>query len=142
MPEKPPVIVSACLAGLAARYDGTSMPHPEVLELLRRGRALPVCPEQLGGLPTPRPPHEIAEGRVLDITGADRSEQFRSGAEQALQLALRAGCKRAVLKSRSPSCGSGMVYDGSFSGGLVPGDGLFAKMLKEAGIEVLTEEEV
>jgi uncharacterized protein YbbK (DUF523 family) len=99
---------------------------------------VPVCPEIYGGLPTPRLPGEKRGGRVYDKSGADVTEPYARGAEAALAFAKLAGCEVAVLKERSPSCGSGMVYDGSFSGKLVPGDGLTAALLKENGIKVLT----
>jgi uncharacterized protein YbbK (DUF523 family) len=142
MEDDAPIIVSACLAGLATRYDGKASPHPAVMELLRRGKALPVCPEQIGGLPTPRTCHEIVGARVEDRSGNDHTEAFESGARQALELAEQAGCRRAILKSRSPSCGSGTIYDGSFSGKLIAGDGVFAALLKAHGVEVVSEEDL
>jgi len=142
MPEDRPVIVSACLAGVRCRYDGQSSPSDKVLDLLRRGKAILVCPEQLGGLPTPRPRHELVAGKVLDEHGNNATEAFVRGARQALNIARLAGCARAVLKSRSPSCGSGRVYDGTFAGVLVPGDGVFARMLKDHGLTVITENDL
>lgn len=142
MQDEAPVMVSACLAGLATRYDGGSTPHPKVLELIRAGKALPVCPEQIGGLPTPRTCHELLDGRVIGKDGTDYTEAFESGAKQCLALAELAGCKRAILKSRSPSCGSGKIYDGSFSGKLIPGDGVLASLLKSAGIEVVSDQKL
>lgn len=133
-------IVSACLAGVACRYDGQSQPDPRVLEMVRRGLALPVCPEQLGGLPTPRTPFEIVDGRVVSREGEDATDAFMRGAEEAARLASLAGCTKAVLKQRSPSCGSGKIYDGTFSGRIISGSGLFSKHLKEMGIVIFTEE--
>lgn len=135
----PPVLVSACLAGEPCRYDGSAAPHPAVLELVRQGRALPVCPEVLGGLPPPREPVEIRGGRFLTRSGADVTEAFHAGARRCLDMALDAGCREAVLKARSPSCGCGQVYDGTFSGVLIPGDGVLAALLKERGIAVRAE---
>lgn len=132
-----PVVVSACLAGLPTRYDGTDKAHPLVARLVAAGRALPLCPEQLGGLPTPRRPYERLDGRVLDPEGGDVTEQFELGARAAVELCIQAGVRAAVLQPRSPSCGSGMVYDGAFRGVLVPGNGVFAQMLAEAGIELI-----
>ena len=103
---------------------------------------VPVCPEQLGGLPTPREPAERTEGGVVTKTGADVSAQFQRGAEQALHLARIFGCKKAVLKERSPSCGAGEIYDGSFTGARVPGDGVTAQLLKANGIAVFGESEI
>jgi len=142
MDETAPIIVSACLAGLATRYDGKDGAHPEVLKLIARGLAIPVCPEQLGGLPTPRAGREIVGDRVVTKDGEDSTGAFTHGAEQALKLARLAGCTKAILKARSPSCGSGKVYDGTFSGVLVPGDGVFAAMLKAEGIQVISEEDL
>lgn len=101
------VLVSACLVGAPCRYDGASRPDPEALVLLEEGRALPLCPEQLGGLPAPRKPCELMEGRVLTPEGDDLTEPFVRGAHAALELAQRAGCRKALLKSLSPSCGGG-----------------------------------
>lgn len=140
------IVVSACLAGVACRYDGRALPHPLVLELVRRRQALPLCPEQLGGLPTPRPPCEAvpqASGRrVLTADGVDVTEALAAGAAQAFELVRMAGCWRAILKSRSPSCGAGLVYDGSFTGRLAPGDGLFAALLRHHGVALLTDEDL
>ena len=104
-----------------------------------RCQLVPVCPEQLGGLPTPREPAERTEGGVVTKTGADVSAQFQRGAEQALHLARIFGCKKAVLKERSPSCGAGEIYDGSFTGARVPGDGVTA-VFGESEIETLLEQ--
>ena len=104
------------------------------------GQALPVCPEVLGGLPTPRVPSEIRGGRVVAKDGTDVTGAFTCGAEEALQLALENGCTAAILKARSPSCGSGEIYDGSFTGTRVPGEGVFARMAREAGLEIWSEE--
>jgi uncharacterized protein YbbK (DUF523 family) len=136
-----PILVSACLAGLRCRYDGTAAPHAPVMELVARGLAIPFCPEIAGGLPTPRPACELRRGRITDTDGIDRTDAFVRGAEEGLALARLARCQRAVLKARSPSCGLGRVYDGTFSGALVPGHGLFAAMLLDAGIAVTTEED-
>jgi len=134
--------VSACLAGTACRYDGSAAPHPAVLDLLARGQALPVCPELLGGLPCPREACEIRDGRVMTRSGRDVTGAFEQGALAALKEILDAGCVRAILKARSPSCGAGQVYDGSFSGRLVPGHGLLAALIKERGIPILTEQDI
>jgi len=137
-----PVLVSACLAGISCRYNGRAAPHPAVLELVRAGRAVVVCPERLGGLPTPREPMELVDGRALSRSGVDHTEGFVEGAQRALAVCRKRGCTSAILKSRSPSCGAGAVYDGTFSGRLIPGDGIFAAMLRAVGIAVRTEEEL
>ena len=128
------MIVSACLAGFPCRYDGKARPCAQVVELVRAGKAIPVCPEQLGGLPTPRTSCEIREGRVVDAEGYDRTEVFRRGARAVLQIAQTYGATEALLQSRSPSCGSGWIYDGSFTKTLTAGDGVTARLLKENGI--------
>lgn len=140
MPDTEIFIVSACLAGCATRYDGKDNACDAVVELVRQGRAIPVCPEQLGGLPTPRPCSERREGRVVTDGGEDVTDAFTRGAHEALRLARLAGCRTAVLKMRSPSCGAGRIYDGTFSGTLIPGDGVFAALCKAEGITVLSEE--
>lgn len=130
------IVVSGCLAGIRCKYNGTESTDKAVLELVKQGKAIPVCPEQLGGLPTPRPCCELLDGKVVTTLGADVTVQFLKGAEEGLRLAKLVGATKAILKSRSPSCGCGKIYDGTFSGKLIPGDGLFAEMLKNNGIDV------
>ena len=136
------IIVSACLAGIACRYDGAAKPCEAVIRLVAEGQAVPLCPEQLGGLPTPRAPAEITGSQVIRKDGVELTEEFIRGAREALKIARLVGAKTAILKARSPSCGSGKIYDGSFSGRLVDGDGLFAELCKQEGIEVKNEEEI
>ena len=146
------LLISACLVGIPCRYDGGSCPHDQLQALAARGDVLPLCPEVLGGLPTPRSPTEIQggdggdvlEGRawVVNIEGKDVTTEFLAGAQKALRVAQRWGIKEAILKARSPSCGVGQIYDGSFSGRLVEGDGVTAALLKREGIIVKSEEEV
>ena len=133
------ILVSACLLGCPCRYDGAVKADPRVLSLMERHTLIPVCPEQLGGLPTPRLPSERREGGVFDRGGMDVTAQYRQGAEEVLRLARLYGCTHAVLKERSPSCGSGQIYDGSFSHVLVPGSGVAAELLAQNGITVLGE---
>ena len=133
------ILVSACLLGCACRYDGQSKPHPLAMELARQGRAVPVCPEQLGGLTTPRLPSERRGEQVVMRDGRDVTAEYRRGAEEALRLAALYGCTTAVLKERSPSCGSGQIYDGSFSGTLTDGWGTAAALLRERGVCVVGE---
>ena len=133
------ILVSACLLGCPCRYDGTAKADPRVLALMERHTLIPVCPEQLGGLPTPRLPSERREGGVFDRGGKDVTVQYRQGAEEVLRLARLYGCTHAVLKERSPSCGSGQIYDGSFFHVLVPGSGVAAELLAQNGITVLGE---
>jgi uncharacterized protein YbbK (DUF523 family) len=136
------IIVSACLADVHCRYDGGVKPCEAVIRLVAEGKAIPVCPEQLGGLPTPRLPAEQIGDKVIPKDGMDVTAEFKRGAQEALKIAKLVGAKTAILKARSPSCGSGKVYDGSFSGRLVDGNGVFAYMYKEEGLEVKTEEEI
>ena len=136
------ILVSACLLGARCRYDGESKAHPEMAALSEQHILIPVCPEQLGGLPTPRPPAERKGERVVTQTGTDVTEQYRRGAEEALKLYRLLGCDAAVLKERSPSCGSGEIYDGAFSGMLTAGDGVTAELLKNNGISVYGESQI
>ena len=133
-------VVSACLAGIPCRYDGRSNLRPEIAALVNAGEAVPVCPEVLGGLPTPRTPSEQKDGRVVSARGEDVTQAFASGAESALYIAEEYGCSAAVLKARSPSCGCGRIYDGTFTHTLVDGDGLLAALLRKKGFQLFTEE--
>lgn len=135
------VLVSACLLGVNCRYNGIPQADESVTELLTRDdiTLIPVCPEQLGGLMTPRTPSEQIGERVMDEQGNDRTESFVQGAKEALHLAKLYECEVAILKERSPSCGSGFVYDGTFSHTQVPGDGVCAGLLKKNGIHVFGE---
>ena len=135
-------IVSACLTGIKCRWDGEARPCQKVIELVKQGKAIPVCPEQLGGLTTPRTPAEQREDKVFTKTGEDVTTQFERGAEEALKITLLANCDEAIIKAKSPSCGSGKVYDGTFSGKLIDGDGVFTKILKKNNIKVFTEDEI
>lgn len=137
-----PIIVSACLAGIYCRYNGETVSHPAILRLISEGDAIPFCPEAFGGLPTPRSPCEIRGDRVMDSDGVDRTAEFRRGAEEGLRLARLAGCTEAILKAYSPSCGFGVVYDGTFTSTRVPGNGLLADLLQKNGIAVRTEEDL
>lgn len=134
------IIVSACLAGVHCRYDGGEKPNEQVIRLVAEGKAIPLCPEQLGGLTTPRSPCEAIGNKVISKNEIDVTEAFHHGAQEALKIARLVGAKTAILKARSPSCGSGFIYDGTFTGKLIPGDGVFAALCKLNGIEVKTEE--
>lgn len=136
------ILVSACLLGVACRYDGRSKAYPLMDELCCRHEVIPICPEQLGGLPTPRVPAERQGERVVTKTGGDVTEQYRRGAEEAVGLAKKLGCTVAILKERSPSCGSGAIYDGSFTGTLTAGDGAAAQALRANGVRVLGESQL
>ena len=136
------ILISACLLGLPCRYDGACKPQLWVEELARRHELIPMCPEQMGGLPTPRNPSERRGDRVVMRTGEDVTEQYRRGAEEALKLCKLFGCEAAVLKERSPSCGRGAIYDGTFTGTLTPGDGVTAALLEAHGIPVYGESQI
>ena len=133
------LLVSACLLGVSCRYDGGTKPCDAVIALAKTHTLIPVCPEIFGGLPTPRTPCEIVGDRVLSRCGADKTDAYRRGAAEVLRLAGLFDCRAALLKARSPACGSGEVYDGSFSGTLKKGDGVAAAALLAAGIPVFAE---
>ena len=136
------LLISACLTGVNCKYDGgnNALPEETLRALRERYRLVPVCPEVLGGLPVPRVPSERLDGRVLNRAGEDVTAAFSDGAGQALRIAREQGCRKALLKARSPSCGSGRIYDGSFSGRLIPGDGVTAELLRAAGFEQIVDE--
>lgn len=140
MSEKKSILVSACLLGACCRYDGKGQKNEAVAALAERYHLIPVCPEQLGGLPTPRTPAERKGERVITKDGRDVTEEYRRGAQEALKLARLFGCEAAVLKARSPSCGSGEIYDGTFSGKKCAGNGVCAQLLLENGLRVFSEE--
>ena len=133
------ILVSACLLGVPCWYDGQSKAHPLARALCEKHHVVPVCGEIFGGLPTPRTPAEIQGDQVVTREGADVTAAYRRGAEAVLELARLTGAEAAVLKERSPSCGSGAVYDGTFSGTLTAGWGVAAGLLREQGIRVLGE---
>lgn len=137
-----PVLVSACLLGLRCRYNAEPVTNERVLALAETHTLIPVCPEQLGGLSTPRPPAERLGERVVSNDGTDVTSAFFRGAEETLLLAQTLDCRTAILKARSPSCGHGRIYDGSFSGTLIPGSGVTAELLAKNGIRVFTEDEL
>lgn len=136
------VAISACLLGAPVRYDGGSKPAAEVQRLAERVDVVRVCPETASSLPVPRPPAEQVGGRVLLADGRDVTEEFVLGAERCAGLVSRPPVSLAVLKAKSPSCGVGLVYDGTYSGRLVAGQGVFAERLEREGICVVTEETV
>ena len=135
------ILVSACLLGARCRYDGTEKADDRVTALLGRENVvlIPACPEQLGGMCTPREPSERRDGGVWNQKGEEVTSFYERGAGEALKLARLYGCRYAVLKERSPSCGCGRIYDGTFTGTLIPGDGVTAELLKAHGIRVYGE---
>lgn len=141
--KKENILVSACLLGVDCRYDGTNGKHEGVLALMKDYNLIPVCPEQLGGLMTPREPAELkARDTVVNKDGNDVTACFKRGAEETLKVARLYGCKRAVLKERSPSCGHGTIYDGSFTGRKITGSGITAHYLEENSIAVKGESDI
>lgn len=136
------IIVSECLLGVPCRYDGKSKPVASVIELKSKYELIPVCAEVMGGLPTPRIGAEIVGSRVLRKDGVDVTRQYNDGAEAILRIAKQHGCKIAILKSKSPSCGKGKIYDGSFTRTLKDGNGILAEKLIKNGITVFDETEI
>ncbi len=139
MKEK--LLISACLLGFCCKYDGgtNTLPADTIAALREQYELIPVCPETAGGLPIPRAPSERRGGRVLSREGNDVTNEYEQGARIALALAERFGCRRALLKERSPSCGAGEIYDGSFSHTRIPGDGVAAEALRKAGLTLYGE---
>lgn len=131
------IAVSACLTGCNCKYNGGNNLDPELMEMLREHEVLTVCPEVLGGLPVPRIPAEIVSGTVMNAEGSSVDAEFRRGAEIALRQIREFGAELVILQPRSPSCGVGTVYDGSFSGIRVPGNGVFAELLIRTGIRAV-----
>jgi len=146
------IIVSACLAGVNCKYNGDNNECVAIIKLIQCGEAIPVCPEQLGGFATPRPAAEIVKGTgagvldgkcgVMRINGEDVTSGFIKGAYEVLKIAQMIGAKKAILKSKSPACGYGCIYDGSFKNVLTKGNGVTAELLIRNGIDVITENEV
>lgn len=134
-------IVSACLCGENCRYDGKSTLSKKVKKLVGEGKAIMVCPEVEGGLSIPRHPCEIRGDKVVNNQNEDKTKEFILGAEKVLELAKKHNIKKAILKEKSPSCGSSFIYDGTFSRKLINGQGITTKLLRENGIEVISDEE-
>jgi uncharacterized protein YbbK (DUF523 family) len=144
-------VISACLCGINCKYNGDNNKHEEFVKELRQGQVIPLCPEQLGGLTTPRSACEIVGGsgedvlsgqaRVIDKTGQDVTANFIKGAQECLAIMRQAGIDEAILQRRSPSCGVNKIYDGSFSGHLIAGDGVTAALLRKHGIRVWNDED-
>lgn len=136
------ILVSACLLGENCKYSGGNNKCDDVIRLGEKHKLVPICPECFGGLPIPRVPSEIKNGRVYSKTGEDLTEAFHDGAEKALYVAEESGCQLAILKERSPSCGFGKIYDGSFTGKTIDGNGITAQLLYDHGITILGESKI
>jgi len=134
-------LVSACLCGEKCRYDGKVLISEKIKVLVDNGMAVMICPEVLGGMSIPRLPCEIKDDRVLNINNEDKTDNFIDGAIKVLELAKKYGIKKAILKEKSPSCGSKYIYDGDFNKHLIFGEGLTTKLLRENGIQVISDEE-
>lgn len=135
-------LVSACLCGVNCKYNGKNNLNEKCLDLLKKGRAVLVCPEQLGGLSTPRDPSEIIDGCVVTSAQIDVTRQFVNGAKETLYIAKNSNIKTAILKEGSPSCGVSTIYDGTFSGKKIDGSGITASLLKENGIKIISSEDI
>lgn len=136
------VLVSACLLGENCKYDGMNNYNNKVIEFIRGHEVIAVCPEVLGGLSVPRKPAEIVDGMIMTEEGISVNKEFHEGAALALRRALNGKIDMAILQSRSPSCGVNQIYDGTFSGKLIEGQGIFAEMLKRADIKVIDAEDI
>ena len=151
------ILVSACLAGINCKYSGGNNYNEKVFNLVKEGKAIPICPEQLGGLQTPRNPAEIkiVDSRILksiqtypiiynkdiSIKNNDVTDNFKRGAKEVLEFAKKLNIKKAILQARSPSCGTGKIYSGNFDGKLIQGNGILAELFIENGIEVISSED-
>ena len=140
MKEK--ILVSACLLGIDCKYSGGNNHNEKVLEYIKDYDVIPVCPEIMGGLSTPRPPSERVGNKVINNQNIDVTKEYIKGANETLKLAKLFDVKKALLKAKSPSCGKGKIYDGSFSGTLIEGNGVTVDLLQSNGIEVITEQDL
>lgn len=140
--EKEKILVSACLLGTNCKYDGNNNKNDKVLNYLKDKEIIPICPEILGGLTTPRNPSEIVGDKVITNNNKDVTKEYKKGAEETLYLAKLLNVNKALLKESSPSCGSNKIYDGTFTHNKINGMGITARLLKENGIEIISEEEI
>ncbi len=136
------ILVSACLLGTNCKYNGSNNKNDKVLDFIKDKYIIPICPEIMGGLKTPRTPSEINNNIVITKDGEDVTNNFIKGAEEVLYLAKLLNIKKALLKSKSPSCGKGKIYDGTFSNNLIVGNGITTKLLIDNGIEIITENDL
>lgn len=136
------ILISACLLGIRCRYDGKAKYNALIEKLMEKHHLIPICPEIYGGLSTPRDPSERVGDKVMGKNGQNVTDAFQKGAEETLALAKLFRCEYAILKERSPSCGHGEIYDGTFSGALMPGSGVAAELLLKNGVTVLGESQI
>lgn len=137
--DKEPILVSACLLGYKCRYNGETQTEEKIMALAEKFNLIPVCPEILGGLMTPRPAAERQGNSIIDKQGNDVTKEFILGAERTADIAVANACKQAVLKARSPSCGCGIIYDGTFTGKRIVGNGVTADKLLQMNINIVNE---
>jgi uncharacterized protein YbbK (DUF523 family) len=136
------ILCSACLLGVNCRYDGKNTLNKKIIKLAKKAALFPVCPEQLGGQTTPRYPAEMVGKKILEKDGTDVTKNFKKGAQETLRIAKLYDIKKAIFKQRSPSCGLGQIYDGTFSGKVTKGDGITTSLLLKNGIKVISEEDL
>lgn len=139
---KEKILVSACLAGINCKYNDKNNENEKIIELIKEKDVILICPEQLGGLKTPRTPAEIKNNKVINKEGIDVTEEYQKGAQEVLKIAQKFNIKTAILKSKSPSCGKGKIYDGTFSNKLIEGNGITAELLKKHGIKVISSDDI
>ena len=140
--SKEKILVSACLSGVNCKYNGKNNENEKIIELIKNKDVILVCPEQLGGLKTPRSPAEIKNNKVINKENIDVTEEYNKGAQEVLELAKKFNIKTAILKSKSPSCGKGKIYDGTFSGNLINGNGITTELLEKNNIKVISSDEL
>lgn len=140
--KKEKILVSACLAGVNCKYNGKNNENEKIIELIKSKDVILVCPEQLGGLKTPRIPAEIINNKVVNKDNIDVTREYQKGAAEVLKLAQKFNIKTAILKSKSPSCGKGKIYDGTFSNNLIDGNGITTELLEQHGIKVISSDEI
>ena len=140
--KEPKILVSACLLGENCKYNGGNNFAPAVVEFLKGREVLTICPEMMAGMGCPRTPIEIVDGVLMDRDGNNVDEAMRNAVEQAMEVIRKENIQCAILQSRSPTCGVNQVYDGTFSGKLISGSGIFAQALKDAGYQVLDAEDI
>ena len=140
--KEPKILVSACLLGENCKYNGGNNFAPAVVEFLKGREVLTICPEMMAGMGCPRTPIEIVDGVLMDRDGNNVDEAMRDAVEQAMEVIRKENIQCAILQSRSPTCGVNQVYDGTFSGNLIAGSGIFAQALKDAGYQVLDAEDI
>lgn len=139
---KEKILVSACLAGINCKYNGKNNENKKIIELIKNKDVILVCPEQLGGLKTPRTPAERQGNKVINKDNIDVTKEYQKGAEEVLELANKLNIKKAILKSKSPSCGKGKIYDGTFSDNLIDGNGITTELLEKHGIKVISSDDI